>query len=59
MNMLFVIIHSIININIVRSATKANHMTSIGLNIRIPKDSIIKLHEHENKKLVVKFVGGR
>ena len=34
-------------------------MSSIGLNIRIPKDSIIKLHEHENKKIVVKFMGGR
>lgn len=34
-------------------------MATLGLNIRIPKESIIKLHELENKALVVKFSGGR
>lgn len=34
-------------------------MSSIGLNIRIPKQSLIKLSYHENQQLVVKFNGGR
>jgi U6 snRNA-associated Sm-like protein LSm7 len=34
-------------------------MTSIGLNIRIPKESLIKLSHHENQELVVRFNGGR
>lgn len=34
-------------------------MSSIGFSIRIPKDSLIKLSELQNKELVVKFNGGR
>lgn len=44
---------------LLRSLILQTLMSSIGLNIRIPKDSIIKLHELENKTLVVKFSGGR
>lgn len=34
-------------------------MSNLGLSIRIPKDSLIKLSELQNKDLVVKFNGGR
>ena len=34
-------------------------MNSIGLNIKIPKETIIKLKEMEKKEIVVKFNGGR
>ena len=34
-------------------------MSALGLNIRIPKESLIRLKELENKEIVVKFNGGR
>ena len=34
-------------------------MSSYGLNIRVPKESLIRLKELENKEIVVKFNGGR
>lgn len=34
-------------------------MKSIGLNIRVSKDTIIKLKDLEKKEIVVKFNGGR
>lgn len=34
-------------------------MTNLGLTIRIPKESIIKLGDLQDKEIVVKFNGGR
>jgi U6 snRNA-associated Sm-like protein LSm7 len=34
-------------------------MSNIGLTIRIPKESLIKLSELQRKQIVVKFSGGR
>ena len=34
-------------------------MANLGLAIRIPKESLIKLGEMQGKELVVKFNGGR
>ena len=34
-------------------------MSSYGLNIKVPKESLIRLKEIENKEVVVKFNGGR
>lgn len=34
-------------------------MANLGLSIRIPKESLIKLNELQDKELVVKFNGGR
>lgn len=34
-------------------------MSSLGLKIKVPRDSIIKLNEWQNKRVVVKFMGGR
>jgi len=34
-------------------------MAVMGMNIRIPKESLIKLSELQDKELVVKFNGGR
>jgi len=34
-------------------------MANLGLSIRIPKESLIKLGELQGKELVVKFSGGR
>ena len=34
-------------------------MSALNLNIRIPKESLIKLNELQEKELVIKFNGGR
>jgi small nuclear ribonucleoprotein (snRNP)-like protein len=34
-------------------------MANLGLDIRIPKESLIRLSELQGKELVVKFSGGR
>lgn len=34
-------------------------MSNLGLTIRIPKESLIKLNELQGKQLVIKFSGGR
>ena len=34
-------------------------MANFGMNIRIPKESLIRLNEMQDKELVVKFNGGR